>query len=123
MKQFAIGMLTGVIGFGSIAAAPASNPCAGWIMDVALYEACLLTACDGDRNHVANLKALYGRCFGIHSGQENTTYTFEIDKDRNLKRRVDDLNDTLLEIAVQEMKKAEAAAKAREAISIRTVDA
>ena len=69
-----------------------------------------------------NLKALYGRCYGIHSGQENTTYRFEIDKDQNLKRRVDDLNDTLLEIAVQEMKKAEAAAKAREA-NIRTVDA
>ena len=123
MKQFAIGMLTGVIGFGSIAAAPASNPCAGWIMDVALYEGALLTACNGDRNHVANLKALYGRCFGIHSGQETTTYRFEIDKDQNLKRRVDDLNEELLKIAVEEMRKVERAAEAREVNNIRNIDA
>lgn len=114
MKQFAIGMLSGVVGFGSIAAAPSSDPCAGWMLDAALYEACLLTACEGDRNHAANLKALYGRAWGIHTGQEGTTYRYEIDKDKNLKRRIDDLNDTLLEIAFKEMKKAEADAKAAE---------
>lgn len=114
MKQFAIGMLCGVVGFGSVAAAPSSEPCAGWILDSALYEAALLTACNGDRNHVANLKALYGRCWGIHTDQKNTTYRFEIDKDRNLKRRVDDLSDTLLGIAVKEMEKIEAAKLERE---------
>ena len=123
MKQFAIGMLTGVVGFGSIAAAPSSNPCSGWIMDAALYEGALLTACNGDRNHVANLKALYGRCLGIHTGAKGT-YQYEIDKNQNLKAAMDDLNDELLKIAVEEVKKAEAEAKAREARSlIPTVDA
>lgn len=108
MNKFSVGMICGVIGLGSIAATP-TDPCMNWKVDAVLYEACLLTACDGDRQKVANIKALYGRAWGIHNDMVGI-YEFEIDKNANFKRNCDEIGEILLPIAFDVAKKAKAEA-------------
>ena len=81
MKQFAVGLLCGVIGVGVIAAAPQErDPCEGWKLDALGYQTAILGLCEGNYDLYQNVLNNMGFQMSMLLDQGGKTYVWEHDK-------------------------------------------
>ena len=81
MKQFAIGLVCGVLGVASIAAAPQeSDPCEGWKLDVLGYQAAILGLCENNYDLYQNVLNNMGFQMSILLEQGDKKYVWEHEK-------------------------------------------
>lgn len=122
MKQFAIGLLCGMMGVGSVAAVQQEDPCAGWKMDALAYQGAILGLCEGNYDRYQNVLDNIGFQMALLTGQGDKKYVWEHDKlPKSQQVAFDRLRDQIMENVrktlklIEEMEKKERSANVNDA--------